>query len=530
MIYLSAQDGENFSTPEASFCTSISGVALVHYTSSCVRSRWLGLYANVYLHACCFVLAVLMPVSPALAAKRALVRVLLALAALYGVVLSLDREAPDTEVCKAYKRVALKAHPDKGGAVEHAQQLNTAKEAWDQARKTSKTGRPPRTGGQPEEKRHPQPAHLHGPGSTRKDFKVQSVGVLLTYSGVEDLSQWRRFVAHVRLHVSIWKVKYWCATLEATKEGKLHFHLYLQFTTAFNRDRRTFCFETLTPNASCNDLLGEGLCKKKLQESLNRGFFYVWADKLGTQRDEEGRECVEGNYFPAWTQERCTYTVKGQWPSNLWQGYKLGRERYEEYLYACRDGVPYRKRLFEMCVEKDDATSQKAEIEERVRRLRSNKDLYQSFPRVLAVDTWLLVFNEDRLRYPLLILRGPSLSGKTEFAKSLFKQPLELKLGLLDHFPDGMRRFDRKINDGIVLDDLRDFQFLLNHQEKLQGKYDALVEFASTPGGQCAYSKDLYKVPVVVTANLDTRNEDLLVSSDWLSKDANRVLVRWPPV
>ena len=49
-----------------------------------------------------------MPVSPALAARRALVKVLLTLAALYSVGVELTREAADEVVTKAYKRVALK--------------------------------------------------------------------------------------------------------------------------------------------------------------------------------------------------------------------------------------------------------------------------------------------------------------------------------------------------------------------------------------------------------------------------------------
>ena len=50
-------------------------------------------------------------------------------------------------------------------------------------------------------------------------YRIQSVGVLLTYMGVEDLDQWRRFLAHVRSNLKRWKVKYWCAPLEASKEG-----------------------------------------------------------------------------------------------------------------------------------------------------------------------------------------------------------------------------------------------------------------------------------------------------------------------
>ena len=44
---------------------------------------------------------------------------------------------------------------------------------------------------------------------------------------------------------------------------------------------------------------------------------------------------------------------------------------------------------------------------------------------------------------------------------------------------------------------MRDLRFLVDHQDKVQGKYSELVEFASTPGGELAYGKDLFAVPVV---------------------------------
>ena len=47
--------------------------------------------------------------------------------------------------------------------------------------------------------------------------------------------------------------------------------------------------------------------------------------------------------------------------------------------------------------------------------------------------------------------------------------------------------------------------FLADVQDKLQGKYDTLLEFASTPGRQCKYSKYLFKVPIVATANYSTK-------------------------
>ena len=74
-----------------------------------------------------------MAVGPVQAAKRAFVRVLLALAVVYNVRLLITRDSSDTDVVKAYKKLSLKAHPDKGGKVEDQQALQEAKQAWEKA-------------------------------------------------------------------------------------------------------------------------------------------------------------------------------------------------------------------------------------------------------------------------------------------------------------------------------------------------------------------------------------------------------------
>ena len=43
---------------------------------------------------------------------------------------------------------------------------------------------------------------------------------------------------------------------------------------------------------------------------------------------------------------------------------------------------------------------------------------------ILEPDSWLLKFQEMALRYPVLIVFGPSCIGKTEWVLSLFKRPL----------------------------------------------------------------------------------------------------------
>jgi len=256
---------------------------------------------------------------------------------------------------------------------------------------------------------------------------------------------------------------------------------------------------------------------------LDRGFFYVWANKVGTGRDHAGELCVAGNYQPAWTGGKHTYPVSGRWLDSLFKAYKLSEDVYDDYIHLARDGTCYRKRNLEACRERAREVKSAKEVEERIKRIRSNPDVYQPFQTVPEALAWLKLFEKEALRYPLLLVHAPSYSGKTEWANSLFRRPLELKVGNLTHFPEKMRSFDSEKFDGLVLDDVRDLEFLSEHQEKLQGKYTGPVEFGSTAGGTCAYWRDLYRVPVVVTVNNATRNLDFLKpgAHDFLGKREN---------
>ena len=460
-------------------------------------------------------------------AKRALVTLLLSLASAYGLQLSLTRESADVDVTRAFRRVSVKVHPDKGGAAADAQRLNAARDAWLAANRDAKApGRPARPQAEP-----PTPSAAVANG--REGFRIRSEAVLLTYQSwpaAEAPAVWQRFCAFVAGSATAWTVKHWAATMEQNSCGDCHLHLMLQFTAALDSGSVRFIFEGVRPNASPNDYLGEGVCRKKLQQSVDRGMFYVWADKVGTLRLPCGAACVAANYAPCWTGASRTYQVLGKWPETLWKQRKLTSAKYEEYLFLTRDGVLARKRNLDAVREHEAALADAALIEATTKRLRSNPAVYQPFPAVPAAQAWLATFSEDRLRYPVLVVQGPSQTGKTEWVKSLFKRPLELKVGCLEVFPEGMRASERETHDAIILDDVRDLKFIAEHQDKLQGKYDARVEFATTPGGTCAYSKYLFAVPVAITINNSTRNLEFLQTHDWLSSSRNRVLVQFPDI
>ena len=76
-----------------------------------------------------------MPCSKVGVATRAFVNVFLALARAYELVLNVNRDSPRECLVKAYKKLLLKAHPDKGGRKEDVQKLQKAKEDWERSLK-----------------------------------------------------------------------------------------------------------------------------------------------------------------------------------------------------------------------------------------------------------------------------------------------------------------------------------------------------------------------------------------------------------
>ena len=440
-------------------------------------------------------------------AKRMLVKLLFSLAAAYSIPLSINRDTPDVDVRATYAKVWRRASRNR---MEDARLLKEAKVAWEQALAAR--------------------AQVGRPSVGEAVYRINAVAVLLTYQSVRDIGQWTRFVVFLQPKLLALGVKHWCATLEACKSGSYHIHLMLQFKRKVDRTSCFFAFEGIQPNVSSNDILGQGVGGRNAQQSYNRGFFYVYADKIGTVVDAQGEACTVGNYAPAWVDDDSLYKyqVLGKWPEALWKQYKLQDATYERYLFLCRDGTQARKRNLDFCKAWKEAQNEQAEIETVTKRIKGNPAIYQPFPEVPEVTAWLQIFLGDLLRYPLLILLGQSATGKTEFAKSLFQHPLELKVCNLETFPSKIVDFKRGHHDALILDDVRDLEFLVSHQEKLQGKYDGRIEFATTQGGTCFFTKYLYQVPTVVTINFTTRNLRYLSDNDWLSKAENRVFLKWP--
>ena len=75
-----------------------------------------------------------MPTSAVNDAKHRFVSELLRLAKAHTLPISVNKNSDDIALCAAFKAVARKAHPDKGGSDVDMRDLLSAKQAWDKTR------------------------------------------------------------------------------------------------------------------------------------------------------------------------------------------------------------------------------------------------------------------------------------------------------------------------------------------------------------------------------------------------------------
>ena len=155
------------------------------------------------------------------------------LSAACGLNVIVNRDSDENTILKAYQRIMMKAHPDEGGSTKDAQRLQPAQDVWDKPKKDVRgAGRPPTKanaqehGGYVDSNKSgrdlAQPAQA--PPVSRKQHRINSTSVMLTYSGIRNLSHWSSFLTSVRSNLQRWEVNHWCAILEPAKTGNLHIH------------------------------------------------------------------------------------------------------------------------------------------------------------------------------------------------------------------------------------------------------------------------------------------------------------------
>ena len=140
------------------------------------------------------------------------------------------------------------------------------------------------------------------------------------------------------------------------------------------------------------------------------------------------------------------------------------------------------------------------------------KTAHKPFP---VIDKWLEQYKKTWFRYTFLILWGPSKMGKTELARSYFKNPFEHRDNVC------WTGYDDERHDAIIFDDVKCvYRYIRENRALFQGCDCAVVQTSAT--NVYARTIDVAQKPIVVTTN------DRPWGDDWIRANSVQVEINEP--
>ena len=302
-----------------------------------------------------------------------------------------------------------------------------------------------------------------------ESFQIKSRAILLTWNIVEEettfdeFKDWILLNAHEEDEISLCQ----------EKGSHNHFHAYISRSKQICCSIKNYMFLGFKPNCAPNIVKGSGFTNAK-----NRGHFYVACKYKTTSL------ITWENYTP-----NEAYAVKSQWCMDLWQTQKVTDLLGCCAFYLCL--TPQIKSVYEVTMNKRKADDKRQGREERIQRLRNSKVPFKVYPEI---EEWKAQYEIELDRYNFLILSGPTKVGKTQLAKSLFKNPFTHTDAVC------WTGYDDEVHDCIIFDDIKSiYRYVSENKSLFQAGSMARVQTSVT--NVYSLEIDVIQKPIIITTN-----------------------------
>ena len=233
------------------------------------------------------------------------------------------------------------------------------------------------------------------------------------------------------------------------------------------------------PNVQPNKGKGSGARTTK-----DRGHFYV----VCKYKDSHQESWT--NYEPAHA-----YAVKTIWVQTLYQQAKVTKAIECAAHYLCL--TPPLEALVRLSDGKRKAAQKAIAREQREKRLRGELTTFEYPHQILE---WKSQYEVERLRYKFLVIWGRSLTGKTEFARSLFQN------AFIHSDNIAWAGYDEEKHDAVIFDDIKMiYKMVSDNRALFQASGTAMQQTSAT--NMYALTVDVTAKPLVVTSNYEPRGE-----------------------
>lgn len=148
-------------------------------------------------------------------------------------------------------------------------------------------------------------------------------------------------------------------------------------------------------------------------------------------------------------------------------------------------------------------------------------------PVLARCEPWASQYQEPKMRYKFLILRGGSQSGKSTLAKSLgdiFGLGKPFIQTVQDAEAADLKGFDRQQYGYILFDNINSMEFVLSQRALFQANCD-VHQLAQSKTGIYSYAVWLFKIPIVGTVDMSATWDS---REPWLAANMHEVLLDGP--
>ncbi len=220
------------------------------------------------------------------------------------------------------------------------------------------------------------------------------------------------------------------------KPVRCHIHVYMRWQKQTHiRKAQTLSFKGSLPNKSsvANPTGG------RMSRLNNMGYYYLQCPKIGSI-------AWGGSVEPF-----ADYLVNSEWIMNMLQQQKMTYESARSQLVKVAKALPRTLPAIDLWKREVDCTSLSTSIADTLQELRGSRMPFVEIPQVTA---WLRRFDVNEWRYPFLVLEGPSMVGKTQFARNLASTAeAVLEIDCAGATEPDARGFQAQVHEVIIFDE-----------------------------------------------------------------------------
>lgn len=317
-------------------------------------------------------------------------------------------------------------------------------------------------------------------------MQIKTSAILLTYNGLQCYEKFKTAMMQ-KLHD---KDRYAICEEQTPKqkeEDRVHHHAFIwRHTGQIDCSSDHYTIDGVHPNVQCNTSKGAATAV-----SCQRGMFYVETEFKTTHIKSDT------NYYAGHD-----YAVKQKWIMDLYQTNKCKRALEAMAHYSCL--TPAGEAQVRMSDSRRMKDAKSEALKERQAYLQTT---YSPFGSLYDVEqVWLPQYEHVKDRYDFLVVFGRSKTGKTNYCRSLFKNPF------LHRDSVCWNGYDPDLHDCVIFDDVKSVYKYVNENRALfQAGSSVMVQTSLT--NIFAISIDCTQKPLIITTNTEPTGDWILANS-----------------